>query len=282
MSPARPRPLPLALTLAATTLLAVAAQPASRPAQPTPTQRLADARQLARTDPSSAARVLRRMDPATFEPADQDAWYDLARTVALRTGDKDWLLSLQDHHPEFSTVHLHHVLLAGGLLEEGRIDEARAELARIEDLEAVNVRDRRRAYALQARIAWLEDDVPAERAAIENIVHELQYWPTASCQRCHSDASHPDSAPLLDVRSAWYARRFVALMIEQGDASAVREAAASALATDPADTHARLHIAYASIALGLDAEASDHFALIEWMKIPGRTGGSPRMMTPYP
>ncbi|MEZ6233261.1 MAG: hypothetical protein R3B68_03635 [Phycisphaerales bacterium] len=289
MAPNRPLAIGAATALAATTLLAagLATRPtaetsAESGSQPTTTQRLNDARALAATDPAAAGRVLRRMDPAAFEPADQDAWHDLARTVALRTGDRDWLMALRDYRAEFSSIDTHRVLLAGGLLEEGRIEDARAELARIEDLEAVNVRDRRRAYALQARIARLENDTPAERAAIENIVHELQYWPTQSCQRCHNNAAYPDQAPLLDVRTAWYARRFVALMIEQGDADRVREEAAAQIADDPANTDARLRLAYASAALGLNDQADEHFAIIEWMKMPGRAGGPPRMMFPYP
>jgi len=268
--------------------VALCALPSISEVRPTPEQpvtvadRLAEARKLARTDPASAGASLRAMDTASMEPQDRDAWHDIARSVALRTGDRDWLVSLREHRSEFSEVDVYRVLLAGGMLEEGRVDDARAELAKIGDIEAVNVRDRRRVYALEARIAWLDGDVSAERAAVEKIVHELQYWDTPSCQRCHSDASHPGEAPLLDARSAWYAERLVALMEQQGDASGVRERAEAALAADSEDVEARLRLAYASVALGLDAEANEHFAMIPWMRLPGRTGGSPRMMMPYP
>lgn len=264
----------------------VGAQPTSSPSagkQPaTNKERLAEVRKLARTDAPSAAKELRRMDHASFEPTDQDTWYDIARSVALRTGDKDWLMSLQDHRSEFSDVYIYRILLAGGLLEEGRLVEARAELAKIDNLENVNVRDRRRAYALEARMAWLEGDAAAERVAVEKVVHELQYWGAKSCQGCHDDSKYPDQAPLLDVRQTWYAQRLVALMKQQGDAVQVREKAEATLASDPASVDSLLHLGYANMALGNEGEADTVFAKVSWMKIPGREGGSPRMMTPYP
>lgn len=278
----------IAITLASVGTLSgtVGAQPTASPTaekQPTTNkERLAEIRKLARTDAPSAARELRGMPHASFESTDQDTWYDIARSVALRTGDKDWLMSLQDHRSEFSDVYVYRILLAGGMLEEGRLAEARAELAQIDDLNKVNVRDRRRAFALQARMAWLEGDAAAERVAVENVIHELQYWGSQSCQGCHDDSKFPDQAPLLDVRQTWYAQRFVALMQQKGDAAQVRETSQGLLATEPARIDALLHLAYSNMALGKDGEAEAAFAKIPWVKIPGREGGSPRMMTPYP
>ena len=278
----------IAVTLASVITLSgtVGAQPTSSPSAanqpPTNKERLAEVRKLARTDAPSAAKELRSMDHASFESTDQDTWFDIARSVALRTGDKDWLMSLQEHRSEFSDVYIYRILLAGGMLEEGRLAEAKAELAKIEDLNKVNVRDRRRAYALQARMAWLEGDAAAERVAVENVVHELQYWGAKSCQGCHDDSKHPNQAPLLDVRQTWYAQRLVALIKQQGDAVQVREKAQATLASDPAHIDSLLHLGYANMALGKEGEADTAFARIPWMKIPGREGGSPRMMTPYP
>jgi hypothetical protein len=270
----------------------VGAQPAAQPTpggqsastqQPVPNKdRLTEVRKLARTDPAAAGKALRSMDHASLESKDEDTWYDIARSVALRTGDKDWLLSLQDHRSEFSDVYVYRVLLAGGMLEEGRIAEAKAELAKIDDLDSVNVRDRRRAYALQARMAWLEGDAAAERVAVESVVHELQYWGARSCQGCHDDSKYPNQAPLLDVRQTWYAQRLTALMKQQGDATKVKEKAEASLASDPESVDDLLHLAYASMALGKEDEADAVFARIPWVKLPVREGGTPRMMTPYP
>ena len=278
----------IAVSLASVMTLSgtVGAQPAVSPSatkQPaTNKERLAEVRKLARTDAPSAAKELRSMDHASFESTDQDTWYDIARSVALRTGDKDWLMSLHNHRSEFSDVYVYRILLAGGMLEEGRLAEAKAELAKIEDLNKVNVRDRRRAYALQARMAWLEGDAAAERVAVENVVHELQYWGAKSCQGCHDDSKYPNQAPLLDVQQTWYAQRLVALMKQQGDAAQVREKSQDSLTKDPASVDALLHLAYSDMALGKNGEADAAFAKIPWMKIPGREGGTPRMMTPYP
>jgi hypothetical protein len=295
MKTVRSRPLYLSLGIA-TLCIALAsmerlsgvaeAQPAT-PAEavkqpPSTKERLAEVRKLARTDAPQAAKELRSMDRASFEASELDTWFDIARSVALRTGDKDWLMSLQSHRSEFSDIYVYRILLAGGMLEEGRIVDAKAELAKIDNFENVNVRDRRRAYALQARMAWLEGDAAAERAAVERVVHELQYWGSKSCQGCHDDSKYPDTAPLLDVRNTWYAQRLVALMKQSGDAVNVRDDAEALLASDPSNVEALLKLAYSRMALGDNAKAEEAFAKIPWMRSLGREGGSPRMMTPYP
>lgn len=197
--------------------------------------------------------------------------------------DAAWLAELRDReHDPFSEVALYRILLAGGQLEEGDLASVHAELEQAGDLEKINECDRRRYWALKARIARLEGDGPAERDAVERIVHELQCWQTKACQGCHDDSKFPGAAPLLDLEGFWFGQRYAAILQAAGDAARVLSESDAALKAKATDVDALMHRGYALVALGRTAEARECFARIEWFAAEGRVGGKPRMMTAYP
>lgn len=249
---------------------------------PTLEQRLTQLRKDLQSDPRGVAAAVRAIDLGKATAAERQQWLRVARDAAVRTGDRAWLAQLADEVDPFSEVWLYRVLLAGGHLAEGDLPAAKAELARIEDVEQVNERDKRRYFALQARIAQLEDDAPAEITALWRIVDELQHWPAKSCQGCHDDPKNKQVLPLLPVLDTWFAERLTAHLAKANDLGERLQRARQTLATAPDDTGARIHLAMLEQAAG-DRDAA-HKALepIAWVALPGRAGSKPRMMTTYP
>lgn len=236
----------------------------------------------ARRDSAQAAHKLRAMNPSLMSDVDRQTWLRLARTAAVRTGDRDWLVSLSQHHDPFSPVHVNRVLLASGHLSEGQFQAAQAELSRIDDLSKVNTRDQRRYWSIKARLGQMEGNLQAERVAVEKIMQELPHWPTKACQACHDDPNQKEVLPLLDVRNFWFAKRYVELMRLQGDAESVKQAASHKLAANPGDDEARLFLAHALQALGQHTESERLLQAIPWVTSPDRRGPSPRMMFAWP
>lgn len=249
---------------------------------PSTTATLEAIRQEARRDVVLTAKKLRALNPSAMNDGDRQTWLRLARSAAMRTADREWLLALRAYDDPFSAVHVQRVLLASAYLSEGDFPAARAELARIDDLAKLNTRDQRRYWSLQARLGQLEGRIAEERWAIEKIMHELPHWPSKNCQSCHDDPKQKDVLPLLDVRNFWFARRYVELMTIQGDAQSVKETAERQLASNPRDDEARIVLAHALQALGSHAESDQLLKAIPWVAAPDRSGPAPRMMFAWP
>jgi len=239
-------------------------------------------RKDARNDFSAAGHALRAMHPDEMNDVDRATWVRLSREAAVRMGDRDWLLALKGKEDPFSQVVLYRVLLAGAHINEGDFAAARAEFSRIRNLERANTRDQRRYWALQARLNQLEGKEVNERDAIEHIVNELGKWTSEDCQSCHEDLKSPGKIPLLDVQNLWFTKRYVELMQKQGDAENVRQAAEKKLAANPVDDNARIHLAFALVALGKTEVATARLREISWVAFPDRTGSGPRMMFAWP
>lgn len=256
--------------------------PAAAPSSPTLDQRLTQLRKELATDLKAAAATLRSMDLTKATDTERLQWLRIARDAAVRLGDGEWLAALAKEHDPFSEVFLYRVLLAGGHLSEGDLAAAKAELAKIRDVEQGNDRDRRRYHALLARIAQLEGNAPAEVEALEHIVDELERWPGKTCQGCHDDPKQKGVPPLLPVLDTWFADR---LVVHHGKDKALGErvaAARKAVQAEPQDAGARIRLALLERAAGDRAAAEAAVAPIEWILLPGRTGPKPRMMTVYP
>ncbi len=274
----------------AAALFAACGSPAPAPVAPTPVaavpvtdeSRIDAVRAYAADEPARAAAALKAMHTDAMSVDDRQAWARLARTVAVRTGDRAWLGAIEDPQDPFSQVVMYRVLLAGSHVEEGDFRAAEAELARVEDIDHVNPRDRRRYWALHARMAQMRGDAVAERHAIETIVDELQFWPNARCQTCHDDRRRPGTVTQLDVRGRWFVTRYAEILRRDGDAARVRAEAERALAVDPKDNAARLQLAFALMAQGDAAGADARIAEIPWAEAPGREPMPARMVMPYP
>jgi hypothetical protein len=239
-------------------------------------------RKDARVDFQLTATKLKTMNPDTMDDEDRATWVRLSRETAIRIGDREWLLSLKNGSEPFALIPLSRVLLANGFLNEGDFAAAQAELARIPNLEKVNTRDQRRYWAIKVRLAQLEGNIVEERKAVERIMHELGHWPSKNCQSCHDDPKAKGVIPLLDVRNAWYAKRFIELLRIQGDAAIVRQTAEARLTNDATDDDARIYLAFALLAQGNEAEAERRLKEMPWIAFPERAGPSPRMMFAWP
>jgi hypothetical protein len=248
----------------------------------TDADRLLRMRRTMARDVDAADREVREVDIRTLKETDRQSWVRLARDIALRRGDRARLVELQREDDAFSEAFLYRILFVGGLLTEARFDEAKAELEKVGDPERVNERDRRRYWALHARIAQMEGDLAHERHSLMEIVRELDAWPKKSCQGCHDDKKRPDETPILPILDTWFGKRLVAVTQAQGTSKQDVEDAQKLLAADPHDDAARIRLAYALVAAGDRAGAEAALAPIPWAMVDGRTGPSPRMMTAYP
>lgn len=280
-------------------LLALAASPAPQEPAPLPQEpakkggeekvsdpsladRLVQWRKDLRSDAAGVARALKSVDLTTAAETDRLTWLRLARDTAVRLGDAVWLQELKSHEDPFSEVFLYGVLLAGGYVAEGDLAAAKRELARIEDVDRVNDRDKRRYFALQARIAQLEGDATAETVALSKIVEELQYWPRKSCQGCHDDPKDRTVPPLLPVLDTWFAERLVGHLRGAEDLPQQIDELRSEVEAEPKDPGHRIELALRLLARGERAQAEAALQPIPWVLLPGREGGKPRMMTVYP
>lgn len=242
-------------------------------------------RKDARKDFRSTADTLRTLEPGRMNAENHATWVRLSRETAVRNGDVEILKALKRQADPFSLRPLSHILLANAYINEADFSAAHAELGKIGDLERINARDRRRYWALKARLARLEDNVVDERSAVEYIVHELAHWPSADCQSCHNDLKDPQTIPLLEIQGTWYGKRFVDLMKKMGDADAVRQRAKIKLDTTPGDKDARIVLGFALQAMGEQEEAEKSWREIPWIVFPerlGSTGVTTRMMFAWP
>ncbi len=295
------------LTLAAAALLAVVAPLAQDPqpkapapaAPPAPAKPDAPAAQdspfrqelstirrtlLAGGTPEAAAAAprVRELGKQPLSTADRDAWVRVARDVALRLGDRPWLESLRDVQLAFGNELDRAVLLAEIQLLQANFAGARATLDRIGNVDAANEREKRRVFALRARLEQIAGTPAAERVEIERLVDHLYLWPRQRCQECHATMKQPDVVTTLPISTLWFGERYVALMRTQGDAEAVRAAAAAALAKDPQDDEERIRQAFALRALGREDEAIARFRELPWAAFPDRAEIKPRQFATYP
>lgn len=212
----------------------------------------------------------------------RETWVRLSREAAIRLADRSKLESLKSFEDPFESQIIYRVLLAMGELEKSEFAKATATLDSLGDLEKVNEREKRRVYALRARIAQMEQKPEVERVYIEKIVDHLHEWSTAKCQSCHNMPSQPDVVTTLPIERFWFGDRFVELMKSQGDAEKVRADAEANLKKNGEDNQARIRLAYALLALGDEKRAKQLFSEIPWMEMAGKEIKKARMMTVFP
>ncbi|MFO0276612.1 MAG: hypothetical protein ACK533_04940 [Planctomycetota bacterium] len=235
-----------------------------------------------RAEAAAAAPRVRALGAGSLSTADREAWVRVARDVALRLGDRKWLEELRDVVLSFGTELSYAVMLANAQLSHANLTGAKATLDALGDVHGANEREKRRVFALRARVAELEGDVAGERAAVEDLVDHLFLWPRQKCQECHATTKEPDVVTTLPIASLWFGERFVALMQQQGDAAAVLQAAEAELAKDGKDDDARIRAAFALRALGREDAAMARFAELPWALLPGRAERKPRQFATYP
>jgi hypothetical protein len=287
----------IALTFAALVAAASFAPQDPKPAPATPAPAAAESasafrdelsairrRMLAGGRPEAAevAPKVRALGAGKLSTDDREAWVRVARDVALRLGDRAWLESLKDVELSFGTELSYAVMLANAQVSHANLAGAKATLAALGDVHGANEREKRRVFALRARVAELDGDVAAERAAVEDLVDHLFLWPRQKCQECHATTKEPDVVTTLPIASLWFGERFVELMKKQGDAAAVLQAAEAELARDGKDDDARIRAAYALRALGREDAAMARFAELPWALVPGRAERKPRQFATYP
>lgn len=235
-----------------------------------------------RAEAAAAAPRVRALGAGKLTDADRESWVRVARDVALRLGDRKWLEELRDVELSFGTELSYAVMLANAQLSHANLTGAKATLDALGDVHGANEREKRRVFALRARVAELEGDVAGERAAVEDLVDHLFLWPRQKCQECHATAKEPDVVTTLPIASLWFGERFVELMKRQGDAAAVLQAAEAELAKDGKDDDARIRAAFALRALGREDAAMARFAELPWALLPGRAERKPRQFATYP
>ena len=235
-----------------------------------------------RAEAAAAAPRVRALGAGSLSTAEREAWVRVARDVALRLGDRKWLEELRDVELSFGTELSYAVMLANAQLSHANLTGAKATLDALGDVHGANEREKRRVFALRARVAELEGDVAGERAAVEDLVDHLFLWPRQKCQECHATTKEPDVVTTLPIASLWFGECFVELMKQQGDAAAVLQAAEAELATDGKDDDARIRAAFALRALGREDAAMARFAELPWALLPGRAERKPRQFATYP
>ena len=236
----------------------------------------------ARDEAEKAALKLKKLSKDELSSTERELWLRLSREAAVRLGDREALELLRSETDSFETQLIYRVLLASGQLEKGELDAAAKTLDELGDIEVLNEREKRRVFAIRARLAQLHGDVAQEREHIESIIDHLDRWPTADCQSCHNAPATPKAITSLPIQRFWFGERFVELMKKQNDAEAIRITCEKELAADSTNDRARIRLAYAYRALGNDAKSKQLFESIPWVEKEGRELLKPRMMTTFP
>lgn len=230
----------------------------------------------------AAASELKAIAETNLTSTEREQWLRLSREAAVRLGDADTLNKLRNESDPFETQIIYRVLLASGQLEKGELDIAEATLNELGDLDGVNEREKRRVFAIRARIALLRGDLVRERENIEAIVDHLDRWPTDDCQSCHNQMANPKLVTTLPIGRLWFTERFVELMQLQHDAEKVRESAQSDLDGNSRDDKARIRLAFALEALGQHDKAKKLLDELTWVEKNGMPVVKPRMLTTFP
>lgn len=244
--------------------------------------RLETIRRDSRKDFAKTAADLRALADEPMDAETRATWVRLSRVAALRTGDAALLKALAGAHDPFSTLAQGRLIVANGLIEIGDFAGADAELGRIDDLDHLNTRDRRRYFTLKARIAQLTGREDDEFAALGIVMREVPHWPSADCQGCHGDLKNPTVLPHLDPRRLWFTDRYVELLRRQGRGTALARETEARLAKDPNDLEARVLRFAALSALGSSADADKAIEGIEWLARQPEGTPSPRMIFAWP
>lgn len=244
--------------------------------------RLEEIRRDSRKDVGKTAAALRALASEPMNAEDRASWVRLSRVSAIRTGDTSLLKELAGFRDPFSTIAQGRLIVADGRIEVGEFVEAEAELARIEDFEHLDTRDRRRYWALVAKIGLLTGNEEKEITALAKIVDELPHWPSADCQGCHSDPKNPTALPPLDFRRLWFTERYVELLGKNGRAATLRRETEARLAADADDLTARFHLYAALSAQGSGSDADRALDGIEWAVRGGEGYAPPRAIFTWP
>lgn len=258
---------------------------APKPSRSAARAELAEISKLLTTGPSGLAPAIERLkvlDGQPLETGEREDWLRLARTAALRTGDRTWLDSMRDVPDRFALVMIQRILLASSSLAAADFEAVRAHLAAAGDPDQMNEREKRRCQSILARLARLEGDSAQERIYIDQLVDHLPHWPKPMCQSCHATLAEPDKLTHLNISDLWFGDRFVALLREQGDAERVRAESESRLARRSEDARARIRLGYALRALGQEEAAIAAFKALPWADFPDREVHKPRMMSTFP
>lgn len=235
-----------------------------------------------KSEADQVAPALKKLGAMELSQSDRETWIRVSRETALRQGDRAWLEKLKDVPDSFAMDMIYTVLLASSQLSKAQLSEAKATLAKLPPLEQINEREKRRIYAIRARIAQLENNEAEERECINYLVNHLYLWPKPICQSCHSNPTDPKATPQMPITNLWFGERYVELLRKQGDAEKVLAAAKEKLAKAPTDDKARIQLAFALLALKQDKEAEKTFRDLPWAAFPDRELKKPRMMTTFP
>ena len=236
----------------------------------------------ARDEAEKAALKLKKLAKEELSTTERELWLRLSREAAVRLGDREALESLRKETDSFETQLIYRVLLASGQLEKGELEAAARTLDELGDIDVLNEREKRRVFAIRARLAQLQGDDTQERVHIESIIDHLDRWPTADCQSCHNAPATPKVITSLPIQRFWFGERFVELMKKQNDADAIRLTSEKELASDSGNDRAKIRLAYAYRALGNEAKAKHLFESIPWVEKEGRESLKPRMLTTFP
>lgn len=270
--------LPLLLIAGST---AAMSQSADKPL-PSLKERLEEIRRDSRRDVGRTAEALHALASEPMNAEDRASWIRLSRVSAIRTGDAALLKDLAAFRDPFSTIAQGRLIVANGRVEVGDFVEAEAELARIEDFDHLDTRDRRRYWALMAKIGQLTGNEEKEISALAKIVAELPHWPSADCQGCHSDPKSPTAVPALDFRRFWFTERYVELLGKNGRAAALRRDSEARLAANAGDLDARFQLFAALSAQGAGTDADKVLDGVEWAMRRGEEYVPPRAIFTWP
>lgn len=236
----------------------------------------------ARDEAEKAALKLKKLSKDELSTTERELWLRLSREAAVRLGDREALELLRKETDSFETQLIYRVLLASGQLEKGELEAAARTLDELGDVDVLNEREKRRVFAIRARLAQLQGDAAQERVHIESIIDHLDRWPTSDCQSCHNAPATPKVITSLPIQRFWFGERFVELMKKQNDAESIRLTSEKELAADSSNDRTKIRLAYAYRALGNEAKAKQLFESIPWVEKEGRESLKPRMMTTFP
>ena len=134
----------------------------------------------------------------------------------------------------------------------------------------------------QLRVNEIAGRASVERIYIDKLIDHLAHWPEPECQSCHGPVNDSSKLASLPINSIWFGERYVELLREQRDAHTIPEQSLAKLKASPNDDNAKIHLAFATRAMGSAAEADRLLMELPWADYPGRQLVKPRMMTTFP
>jgi len=228
-----------------------------------------------------AVAILKALKDQKMTDDQHDTWLRYSRDFALRAADLKWLKSLGKEDSPFSMDQVYTVLYGYGKLTTGDLDGAEKVFKSV-DMGRLNVRDQRRIFGLEARIAHLRGDTKTELVNIEQIIEHLPSWPSRTCQSCHDSPKVKDKPTALPLSRFWFGERYAELMAANGTATQVRDEALKSLKANPKDDLARIRLGYALLALGKKDESQKTFEQLPYAEAAGRDLPKARMLFAFP